>query len=99
MCRHPLFACGSQKAALQGKEIRSLTSVAIVDTSQRSLEPIRKTNIDEPNIFRRRGLLQEGPRNKTGKIQSGEEMLADRPANLQIGLAADEARLTRIRWP
>lgn len=64
-----------------------------------SSKPIRKTNIDERNVFRRRGLLQEGPRNETGEIQSCKEMLAYRPTNLQIGLAADIARVTKIRWP
>ena len=64
-----------------------------------SSKPIRKTNIDEHNFFRRRRLLQESPCNKAREIQRCQEMLADRPTNFQIGLTADVARVTKIRWP
>ena len=45
--------------------------------------------------------MQELPRKETGKIHGGQEMLADSPTNLQIGLTPDEpcvAKICRPQW-
>jgi catechol 2,3-dioxygenase-like lactoylglutathione lyase family enzyme len=62
-------------------------------------KPISETDIDEQNSFRRRRLLQESSGNGASEIQGCQEMLANRPTNLQIGLIADVARITKVGWP
>jgi hypothetical protein len=80
-------------------ERRLIRSLILAESRSVSSKPISETDIDERNLFRRRGLLQESPRNGASEIQGCQEMLADRPTNLQIGLTADIARVTKIRWP
>jgi hypothetical protein len=64
-----------------------------------SSKPISETDIDEQNSFRRRRLLQESSGIGASEIQGCQEMLADRPTNLQIGLIADVASVTKVGWP
>lgn len=87
---------GEALPIVHGYPLRALFSGG---TPPISSKPIRKTNIDEHSFFGRRGLLQEGPSNETGEIQGCKEMLAYRPTNLQIGLASDIARVTKVRRP
>ena len=84
---------------LCGTTSTSLGNPILAQSRPISSKPIRKTNIDEHNFFRRRRLLQESPCNESREIQRCQEMLADRPTNFQIGLTADVARVTKIRWP
>jgi len=84
---------------LCGTTSTSLGNPILPKVVRYSSKPIRKTNIDEHNFFRRRRLLQESPCNEARDIQRCQEMLADRPTNFQIGLTADVARVTKIRWP
>jgi hypothetical protein len=60
-----------------------------VNLDHDSSKPICKPQVKEHDFFGRRRLLQERPRKETGKIHGGQEMLAYRPTNLQIGLTPD----------
>jgi hypothetical protein len=84
---------------LRGTTSQSSGNPILAESRPISSKPIRKTNIDEHNFFRRRRLLQESPCNEAREIQRCQEMLADRPTNFQIGLTADVAGVTKIRWP
>src|SRR5262249_26053196 len=64
-----------------------------------SSKPIGESDIDERNAFGGRRLLQESTRKEASEVQGCQEMLADCPTNLQIGLAADVARITKVRRP
>jgi len=84
---------------LRGTTSQSLGNPILAESCPVSSKPISETDIDERNLFRRRGPLQESPRNGASEIQGCQEMLADHPTKLQIGLTADIARVTKIRWP
>src|SRR5580700_12349149 len=60
---------------------------------------IRKANVEKHNLFGRGRLLQERPRHEAGDIQCCQEMLADSPTNLQIGLTPDIPCVAKIRRP
>jgi hypothetical protein len=69
----------------------------VAEPGAKSSKPIGKTKIEERNCIRGRGLLQKLPRNETGDIQRCEEMLADGPTNLKVGLTPDKARAGKVR--
>src|SRR5690349_9994284 len=64
-----------------------------------SSKSIRKASIEKHNLFGRWRLLQERPRDEAGDIQCCQEMLADSPTNLQIGLTSDIPCAAKIRGP